>query len=281
MKIGVTGPKSRVAVELMGRGCQPIFGDIADERAMEVACASFDAIINCAAWTDVDGAESDDEATREKVIRSNTKGPGILRCSFGGFLVHLSTSYVFDGQDGPYDEEATPNPLNFYGISKLGGEAAAGVRQPTLVVRVMDLYGVQKAKPDFVRRTLDSLHLGLQVPLPTNLMGSPTYVPHLADALLWLVKDWPVKWNGLAPNPILNIVGDGNLSRYAWGRKVAEAFGYNKALIVPSDEKWGKASRPLRGGLLVDKARRLGVPIHTPDEGLAALRKADGSDAQP
>lgn len=184
MKIGVTGPKSRVAVELMGRGCLPVFGDIADERAMEVACASFDAIINCAAWTDVDGAESDDEATREKVIRSNTKGPGILRCSFGGFLVHLSTSYVFDGQDGPYDEEATPNPLNFYGISKLGGEASAGVRQPTLVVRVMDLYGVQKAKPDFVRRTLDSLHLGLQVPLPTNLMGSPTYVPHLADALL-------------------------------------------------------------------------------------------------
>jgi dTDP-4-dehydrorhamnose reductase len=281
MKVGVTGGKGRLGSALVDRGCQAIKGNIASERAMTGTCPDFDVIINTAAWTDVDGAETEDEDEREKVIQANTKGPGVLRCSFGGLLIHVSTSYVFDGKDGPYDEDATPDPLNFYGISKLGGEAAACIRQPTLIVRTTDLYA-QGPKSDFVRRTRDALALGQQVALPVNLMGSPTYIPHLAEALLWLASEFgQAMWDELAPNPILNIVGDGNMSRYAWGRKVAEAFDYDTALIVPSDERWGKAARPLRGGLLVDKARKLGVPIFTPDEGLAALRKADGSDAQP
>lgn len=279
MKMGVTGASGRVGSVLVERGCTAIIGDVADERAMASQCADLDVIFNCAAWTDVDAAETKDDADRERVIRSNTKGPGVLRCAFGGFLIHLSTSYVFDGKDGPYDEDGVPNPVNFYGMSKLGGEAAASVRQPTLVVRTLELYG-DGPKEDFVRRTRDALYLGRQVELPTHLYGSPTYVPHLVEALLWLAQDWPVKWNTLAPKPILNIVGDGNMSRYAWGRKVADAFGFDKALVVPSDKEWGTVARPLRGGLVVDKARHLGVPIYSPDDGLAALRKADGNGEQ-
>lgn len=274
MRIGVTGIRGRVGSVLVGRGLLPITGDIGDEEVMARQCRDMDVIINCAAFTNVDAAETKDDIEREKVIYVNTKGPGILRCAFDGLLIHLSTAYVFDGKDGPYAEDAVPDPINFYGMTKLGGEAAAAMRQPTIVVRTLDLYG-SGPKSDFVRRTRDALYLGQPVALPTGLYGSPTYVPHLCQALVWLAQGWS---GTVVDNWVLNVVGDGNMSRYAWGRKVAETFGFDKTLVVPSDKEWGVAARPLRGGLLVDKARRLGVPIYSPDEGLAALLKADGGD---
>jgi dTDP-4-dehydrorhamnose reductase len=223
-------------------------------------------IINCAAYTAVDQAEEDfDDA-----IRVNTRGPGTLRTEFDGFFIHISTGYVFDGKSGPYDEEATPNPINNYGWSKLGGEAAALARQPSLIIRTLDIFGAE-IKTDFVRQIRDMLELAQPYQLPTNLYGSPTYAPHLAEGVLAAVSK--------AETGVLNITGDMVVSRYTWGRMIAEAFGFDPELIEPTDEIKGKAPRPLRGGLLVEKAKNLGLPIFSPEDGLKLLaEKGDDKD---
>jgi len=267
MTIVITGAKGRLGSEFVRRGFAPMICDITNRDAIQeqIDLLQPRVIINCAAWTDVDGAE--DGENEEAVLRSNLRGPGVLRSVFDGFLIHLSTGFVFDGKSGPYDEEEIPAPVSFYGWSKLGGEVAARMKEPTLVVRTLDLFG-PNTNTDFVRQIRDMLELGTPYELPTTLFGSPTYIPHLVDGVL------SAESKGLAG--ILNIVGDTVMSRHKWGRVIAEAFGYDPDLIEPTDEIHGTAPRPLRGGLLVDKAKSHGVAIFSPQEGLDDL--AERSD---
>lgn len=267
MTIAIAGAKGRLGSEFVRRGCVPLDCDITDRAAIaeQIEQIAPKTIINCAAWTWVDGAE--DIANQETVVRSNVRGPGILRSAFDGFLIHVSTGFVFDGKSGPYTEADIPLPVNFYGWSKLGGESAAMLKQPTLIVRTLDLYG-PRTPTDFVRQIRDMLELAEPHELPTSLFGSPTYIPHLAEGVL--------KAETLGLAGLLHIAGDTVVSRHQWGRMIAEAFGHDPDLIVPTDEITGKAARPLRGGLLVDRAKSLGVPIYSPQDGLRDL--AEWSD---
>lgn len=262
MTIAITGAKGRLGSELVRRGFAPMDCDISIREEVIEAIDMLEprTIINCAAYTDVDGAE--DEDNLDEAMRSNVRGPGVLRQVFDGYLIHISTAYVFDGKAGPYSEEDVPQPVSWYGWSKLGGEAAVTIKEPTLIVRTLDLFGPDTAT-DFVRQIRDVLSFDQPYALPTNLFGSPTYIPHLAEAIL------TAESLGLAG--ILNLTGDMVLSRHAWGRMIAETFGYDPELIEPTDEVKGIAPRPLRGGLLVDKAKSLGVPIYSPQDGLADL----------
>ena len=98
--------------------------DIADGASVErlVGASRPDVIVNCAAYTDVDGCE----AHRDRAFAVNASGPGRLAeaaAAVGARLVHVSTDFVFDGRKGaPYDETDAPNPLSAYGESKLAGE---------------------------------------------------------------------------------------------------------------------------------------------------------------
>lgn len=261
MTIAVAGAKGRLGSWFIQKGLVPLDCDIADR---DQVCEAVDkvqprTIINCAAWTDVDGAE--DEKNRDAVLRSNLHGPATLRRNFDGYLIHISTGFVFDGKSGPNAEADEPAPVNFYGWSKLGGEVAATMRHPTLIVRTLDLY--RPSSNDFVRQIRDVLELNQPYQLPSSLYGSPTYIPHLVEGVL------AAESQGLSG--IIHITGDMVLSRQAWGRMIAEAFGYNPELIEPTDHIKGQAPRPLRGGLLVDKAKHLGIPIYSPEEGLKDL----------
>jgi len=262
MTIAITGAKGRLGSEFVLRGCVPLDCNIAERAAVaeEIERVQPRAIINCAGWTDVDAAEN--EANYDDVIHANLRGPAILRSEFTGYLIHISTGFVFDGKTGPYKEDDPPQPVNLYGWSKLGGEGAAQIRQPTLIVRTLDLYG-PRTPTDFVRQIRDMLELGAPYELPTTLFGSPTYIPHLADGVLEAER--------LGLSGILHIAGDTVLSRHQWGRMIAETFGYDPSLIEPTDEIKGIAPRPLRGGLLVDRAKSLGVPIYGPEDGLRDL----------
>lgn len=262
MTIAVTGAKGRLGSWFLRQGLVPLDCDITsrDEVREAIELVQPRAIINCAAWTDVDGAET--EEGNDGAIKANTHGPGILRTEFDGFFIHISTGYVFDGKSGPYDENEVPNPISRYGWSKLGGEAAAMMRQPSLIIRTLDLYG-PGAKTDFARQIRDVLELGAPYELPTNLYGSPTYIPHLAEGVLAAEK--------MGVTGILNIAGSAVLSRHEWDRQIAEAFGYDPELIKPTSKIKGVAPRPLRGGLKVEKAVSLGVPIYGPPEGLDDL----------
>jgi dTDP-4-dehydrorhamnose reductase len=272
MRIGVTGPRGRLGAALVAAGCEAIAADITLPPAQlgEAIPIGLDAIVNAAAYSDVDGAEG--RENRERAVLVNTRGPGNVRRAFGGLLLHISTGYVF-GNEGPYQEDAVPSPLNFYGMTKLGGEAAALVRQPTLIVRTLDLYGPGE-RSDFVRRTRDQLELGMPVEMPANQFVTPTYIPHLVEALLWLAEAFSGRLDLSLHH--LHVAGDATISRFAWCQAIAEAFGADPALVRPTDKPWGTAMRPLRGGLLVDRAKAMNVPIYGPQEGLKALREAEG-----
>jgi dTDP-4-dehydrorhamnose reductase len=155
----------------------------AEEVRAAVADARPDAVVNCAAWTDVDGAE----AHEPEAARVNADGAGHVAAAAaqaGAVVVHVSTDYVFDGRASrPYVEGDATEPLSAYGRTKLAGEravATAGERHH--IVRSSWLFGV--GGPNFVATML---RLGAErdeVTVVDDQVGSPTFTGHLAAALL-------------------------------------------------------------------------------------------------
>ena len=176
---------------------------------------SLDGVLNCAAWTDVDGAES----KREQAHAVNAEGAGVLAtaaATAGLPLLHISTDYVFDGTapldpDGrprPYLEADLTGPSSVYGSTKLEGErlVLAASRAHT-VVRTAWLYGVDG--PNFVATMMRLAGEREAVQVVTDQIGSPTWSGHLAPALLGLLErkvsglvhltgGGVVSWNGFA-----------------------------------------------------------------------------------
>lgn len=147
-----------------------------------------DWLVNCAAYTDVDGAEL--ECDRAEVL--NSTAPGILAgwCSVhAARMMHFSTDYVFDGSlNRPYTETDTPHPLNVYGHTKLAGEKAVLRTLPrATVVRTQALFGA--GGRSFVRAIMDQLEKGVEALRVVNDQTvCPTYAVHLADGILRLLR---------------------------------------------------------------------------------------------
>lgn len=270
--VAVTGPNGRLGRWLVEQhDCIPLREDITAFSAIESEIARIkpDVIINCAAFTGVDDAE--DERWHDHALAVNTRGVANLRLAFGGKLIHISTGFVFPGTEGPYKEDAIREPVNWYGWTKFGGEEAAFVREPTIVIRTLDLYGPLTQKTDFVRSIRDHLELGAEKSLPDNLFKTPTYIPHLAEGIMAAVN--------LHVTGYLHIAGSRTMGALDWGKMIAEHFGYDPALLKPGKVE-GQAPRPLRGGLNVEKAMILAVPIYSPEDGLKALSQWEADHAK-
>jgi dTDP-4-dehydrorhamnose reductase len=158
---------------------------------MDGTIDDFNLVINCAAWTDVDGAEN--PANRADVFRVNADGPQILAeacLKYGAKLIHLSTDYVFNGTDARiYRENDPTSPANVYGESKAVGEEAVLSILPEAgyVVRTAWLYGDSRG---FVPKVLQ---LGFRdrttaIDVPYDQMGHPTYAGSVAQRLALMVK---------------------------------------------------------------------------------------------
>lgn len=144
-------------------------------------------VINCAAYTDVDGCESN----TEKAMAVNGEGVGYLAMAcrdLGSLLVQVSTDYVFDGGKGtPYLEDDAPCPLSVYGESKLAGEMNAAFAKEYLIVRTQWLYGLHGK--NFVETML---RLGAEkdeLTVVDDQIGSPTWTVDLARAIIALVDN--------------------------------------------------------------------------------------------
>jgi dTDP-4-dehydrorhamnose reductase len=194
--------------------------DITDATAVEEMFqrldsepGGLDAVVNCAAWTDVDGAES----KREQAHAVNALGPEVLAqavARLGAPLLQISTDYVFDGvaplgADGrprPYVESDATGPRSVYGSTKLEGERAVlAASSRNTVVRTAWLYGVDGK--NFVETMLRLAGEREAVQVVTDQIGSPTWSGHLAPALLGLLErgvsglvhltgSGEVSWNG-------------------------------------------------------------------------------------
>jgi dTDP-4-dehydrorhamnose reductase len=161
--------------------------DVGDRHAVMRAIVPLapDLVVNAAAFTDVDGCESDPA----RAVRDNTLGPQLLaiaarRC--GATLVHVSTDYVFDGEKGsPYDELDLPNPRGVYARTKLAGEEHVRALVPEhVVVRTGYVFG---GGGDYPTGAIRRLAVGEAAGGIADRTGSPTYVRHLAERLLPLV----------------------------------------------------------------------------------------------
>lgn len=161
--------------------------DIGDHHAVmrTVVPLAPEAIVNLAAFTDVDGCEADPA----RAFRDNALGPQSLALAAracDAVLLHVSTDYVFDGsKDEPYDEVDAPNPLGVYGRSKLAGERFVRELAPAwFVVRTGYVFG---AGTDYATRALRRLAAGETVGGVADRIGTPTFVRHLAERLVPLL----------------------------------------------------------------------------------------------
>ncbi|MFL5866083.1 MAG: dTDP-4-dehydrorhamnose reductase [Thermoleophilaceae bacterium] len=161
--------------------------DVTDATATRdvIRGAAPDAVVNCAAWTDVDGAEEHPEEAR----RVNGDGAGNVAAAAAGAgaqVVYLSTDYVFDGAKGqPYVEDDRPAPLSAYGESKLAGEAAtAGAGPRHFIARSSWLFGSHGR--NFAATMLRVGRERSEVSVVNDQIGCPTWTGHLAEAIVRL-----------------------------------------------------------------------------------------------
>jgi len=164
--------------------------DIADEGSVRAAMRATapQVVINAAAWTDVDGAETDPDGA----MRANADGPGVLAraCARDGVrLLHFGTDYVFGGSaTRPYREEDPPDPINVYGETKLRGEQQVrkALPQRHLIVRTSWLYGA--GGPCFPATIASQAASGLELHVVSDQIGSPTWTVDLASAAVALLR---------------------------------------------------------------------------------------------
>lgn len=214
--------------------------DITDAAAAERVVGAGDVVINCAAYTDVDGAESDE--ARAHLV--NAVGPGHLATAcarVGAGLVHISTDYVFGGdRREPYEIDAATNPMNVYGRTKLAGEQAVLAALPSAhVVRTSWVYRGAEGGTDFVA-VMRRMAAGTDpVDVVADQVGSPTYAVDLATALLQVA-------DGAVDVPVLHAANAGAVSRFEQAQAVFELVGADPDRVRPvsSDRVARPAPRP-------------------------------------
>ena len=217
-----------------------------------------DAVVNCAAWTDVDGAEAD-EAGATAV---NGDAAGVLAAAaaeVGAAIVHPSTDYVFDGTGKrPYVESDPTSPVNAYGRSKLAGEHAVAAANPRhFVVRTSWLFGA--GGRNFVETMLGLAQDRGHVLVVRDQVGCPTYTGHLAEALVRLL-------DGEAYG-LHHIAGGGECSWYEFANEIFEQAGVDcRAMSCTSDEFPRPAPRPAYS--VLGSERDYGLELPPWQEGL-------------
>jgi len=161
--------------------------DITDPAAVAEALAAHapDAVVNCAAWTDVDGAEAD-EASALAVNGAGAGNVAAAAARAGAHLVHVSTDYVFDGRASePYVESSPVGPLGAYGRTKLAGERALELERDA-VVRASWLFGT--GGPNFAATMLRLAGERDEVTVVDDQVGFPTFTGHLAAGLVRIAE---------------------------------------------------------------------------------------------
>jgi dTDP-4-dehydrorhamnose reductase len=200
-----------------------------------------DLVLHAAAWTDVDGAESDPQGAAAVNVGGTQHA-----AELGAPLVYFSTDYVFDGRKRqPYVESDAPNPLSVYGRTKLHGEAAAG--EDAWIVRSSWLHGWTGR--NFVRTMLELGAARDEVAVVDDQRGSPTYVGHLAAAVRELVE---------LPRGAWHLASEGECTWAEFAEAIFEEAGLDcRVRRITTAELGRPAPRPAYS---VVRSERTGVP---------------------
>jgi dTDP-4-dehydrorhamnose reductase len=278
MKLLVTGAAGMLGRDVMlaaGNAGHDVVGygraelDVTDPRALDrkFELERPDVVINCAAWTDVDGAEEAEEAA----FAINGAGAGNVAAAAAKLkaaVLHVSTDYVFDGGKGvPYVESDQPAPLSAYGRTKLAGEeAVAAANKRHFIVRSAGLFGI--GGRNFVETMLQLAATRTEVTVVRDQVGSPTYTWHLAYGIVRLIEG--IEYG------IHHMAASGTCSWYEFAREIFEQGHVEcRVLSITSEEFGAAAPRPAFSALASQRQHAIRLPSW--QDGLAgylAQRKA-------
>jgi dTDP-4-dehydrorhamnose 3,5-epimerase len=227
--------------------------DIADAGDATIDWAAYDTVVNAAAFTDVDGAETVEG--RAAAWRANAAGPSALAAichRSGSTLVHLSTEYVFDGRSAqPYPEDAPVAPLSVYGASKAAGDLAVQTLERHYLVRPSWVVGNGH---NFVRTMLRLAEKGIEPSVVADQIGRPTFATDLVASG--------------APFGTYHVTGDGEPASWAEVARATFALAGHGDLRVTDTttaeyfaDKPHAAQRPLNSVLDLSRAAAAGVEL--------------------
>ena len=202
--------------------------DVTDRDAVLAAVTGHDVVINAAAYTNVDGAEThEDEALA--INGRGVENLAIAARESGATLLTVSTDYVFDGAgDRPYPEDAPRNPVNAYGRTKAAGEELAIAAHPdgAYIVRTAWLYG--SGGPNFAATMLSLAASNPTVSVIDDQLGQPTWTHDLAVRLVELA-------DSDAPPGIYHGTNAGETSWFGFARAIFEVAGLDPERVLPTD----------------------------------------------
>ncbi len=201
--------------------------DISDQQAVEnfVTSNAIDGIINCAAFTAVDLAES----KKELCTTLNTVAPAYLAHAIeqrGGWMIHISTDYVFNGHHYmPYVEDDTPSPNGVYGSTKLAGELGVSkFCQRTMIIRTAWLYS--SFGKNFVKTMIRLGREKSEIGVVADQVGTPTYARDLACAIMTIVG------KGIQPG-VYHFSNEGVISWYDFAKAIHRLAGITTCKVRP------------------------------------------------
>lgn len=251
-----------------------IQADISNRNELKKVIYDFcpDFIINAAAYTNVDKSESE----RETAWKINVKGVEYITETarvLDSHIVHISSDYIFDGKNGPYTENDIPNPLGYYGRTKLASENVLKISgTKNTILRTNVLYGTAKySRSDFVKWVVESVRAGKEIRIVDDQFNNPTFIDDLVQAINKVIE--------LRKEGIYNIGGSEVLSRYDFTMIIADFFNLDKFLIkkIQTEDLDQPARRPLKSGLITIKAQsELGYKPHSIIQSLELMKRELG-----
>lgn len=214
-----------------------------------------DIVVHTAALTNVDRCEIDPK----KAYKANVEGTrNIVLGAMNSKFIYISTDYIFDGEVGMYQEDNEPNPISYYGQTKLEGEQIVQkMCKNYIIARTSVLYGWH-TRLNFVSWVIHELQKGNKINIVTDQFNSPTLVDDLVEQIMVLIKQ--------DEQGIFHTAGGERIDRYTFAVKIARLFELNQSLITPITSKslnW-VAKRPKDSSLDIKKISKLKKPLDIP-----------------
>jgi dTDP-4-dehydrorhamnose reductase len=228
---------------------------------------SYDLILHLAAYTNVNGAESE----KEKAFLINETGTKNLLeevSSAKKQMIYISTDFVFDGTTPPYIESSVPNPISTYGASKYAGEKVMGT--DGMIVRISYPYrSVFEIKKDIFRTLKSLLEAGKPLTMVDDSLMVPTFIDDIAYGLGYLMNNFSQE--------IFHLVGKDAMSPYTLAKTIARVFMLDENLIskITYEEYFSEKAKGPRYGDVRSQKNSF-FPMHTFEEGLYIIKHQQG-----
>jgi dTDP-4-dehydrorhamnose reductase len=248
----------------------------------KISCSKSDTLIHLAAFTDVDRAWEEWNNKKGLCYKINvigTKNIAQACKKFNKYLIHISTDFVFDGEKtDPYTEEDKPNPIEWYGQTKLWAEGEvekSGCRY--VILRIAYPFKAKPAPPnletrvklDLVRKLADKLKRGETLNMYFDQIFTPTFIDDIAKVINYCLTN--------KPQGLYHCVGSSFISPYNFAALVAQVFGFDKKLIKKATVKQveQKQLRPRQVYLAISNqklVKEFGIKMSTVEEALESIK---------